>query len=178
MTKAASLALLVALLLPAREPKAASVRQAAITLPAASTVGPITVSPASVSLRANDPDQGSVAGPPVTVFWNVTAGSPSRDWTLSVQAASATLSSCSGVPANALRLSCSSTSVSGGSGSASCSAAFSLTTSPQTVAGGKQGNADRLYTVNLGLTFTDTWRYVAALAPSCSVTLTYTVNAQ
>ena len=145
----------------------------------ATTVGTVTATPSTISFNATDPDLGSVAGnSPATVSWDATAGNNSNNWTLTVQAAATSFTGCGTVPVGAVTVACSSASVSAGGGTGVCSGAFPLSTLSQQVAGGKEGNGTRSYTVNINFTLTDRWRYVAALSPPCTITLTYTVNAQ
>jgi len=97
-----------------------------------------------------------------------------QNWTLTAQAGAASFTGCATVPASAVTVTCASTSVTGGGGTGSCSGSFTLSSSPQQVAGGLEGNS---YTVTLNFKLTDRWRYIAATTPSCTLTLTYTVNA-
>ena len=144
----------------------------------AATVGTVTATPSTISFNATDPDLGSVAGnSPATVSWSVTGGNNNSNWTLTVQAAATSFTGCGTVPVSAVTVACSSAAVSGGSGTGVCSGAFSLSTPPQQVAGGIEGNGTRSYSVNINFTLSDRWRYVAALSPPCNITLTYTVNA-
>ncbi len=142
----------------------------------AATLGPILATPATISFSATDPDLGSAAGSATsTVTWSILNGRDNKQtWTLTAQAGGASFTGCATIPASAVTVTCASTSVTGGGGTGSCSGPVALSTSPQQVAGGLEGND---YTVTLNFRLTDRWRYVAATAPSCTLTLTYTVNA-
>ena len=143
----------------------------------AATLGPITASPSTISFSATDPDVvPNVSGnSAATVSWSITSGgSPSQTWTLTVQAPVSSFSSCSTVPVSAVTVRCASASVTGGGGSGSCRPAFTRSTSPQTVASGKEGNN---HTVTINFNLADTWKCVAAQSPACTSTITYTVNA-
>ncbi len=141
----------------------------------AATLSTITATPATISFSATDPDLGSVAGSTTsTVTWSLTGGNKNQSWTLTVQAGGASFTGCATAPAAAVTVTCASASVSGGNGTGSCNGPFTLSTSPQQVAGGFEGQN---YTVTINFTLTDRWRYIAATTPSCTLTLTYTVNA-
>ena len=155
---------------------AAWITAAAGALMAQSQLGPIIATPAAIRFTATDPDQGAVAGTPATITWVTDRGS-NNFWSISVNADRSTLNGCGTVPTSAIRVSCSSATVSGGGGTGTCAAPFSLSGTPQLVAGGREGSSTRTYTVNINFSFTDSWRYIASNGPSCSLTLTYSVNA-
>lgn len=149
----------------------------AVLLWAATSLGPITATPPTVSFRSSDPDAGPVAGTPVTVTWTAYGGSRNRTWNITVRANSSTLSNCATVPSSAIRARCTSATVTSG-GSGSCSQAFPLGISGQQVAGGNEGQQTGDYTVNITYEFTDSWKYKGATSPACSLNLTYVVTAQ
>lgn len=143
-------------------------------LPQATMLTAVTASPSTITFTATDPDLGGVGGSSAaTVGWSLSGGSSSSTWNLSVQASSATFASCSTVPTSAVTVAC--TGVSGGTGG-TCAAAVPLSTNPQQVASGYEhnGSASKPYSVTLNFTLTDSWSYIAN---SCTLTLTYTVNA-
>ena len=157
---------------------AAWITAAAGALMAQTRLGPIIATPAAIRFTATDPDQGAVAGTPATITWTASGGSPFRTWSISVWADRSTLNGCGTVPTSAIRVSCSSATVSGGLGNGVCAAPFSLSGTPQLVASGREGLFFTFsYTVNVNFSFTDSWRYIASNGPSCSLTLTYSVNA-
>jgi len=143
------------------------------------TVGLLSASPASLSFTASNPDAGVVSGSsPASLTFNVSSGDHNKTWTLSVQSDSSTFDGCPTIPVTAVQVSCGTASVGGSGGTAGCSGPFPLSTSPQQIAGGAQadGVGSNSYAVSINFTLAESWRYVAN--PSCSTTLTYTVNAQ
>jgi hypothetical protein len=61
-------------------------------------------------------------------------------------------------------------------GSGSCSGSFPLSTTPQVVASGSEGIISLNYSVTIGFTLTDNWKYIAEMGPACAISLTYTAN--
>lgn len=163
--------------LPGAAPKP---RRQAVTVPllaSSGTVGPITVMPANITFTAFDPDQGAVAGNTASVvFWQILDGKQNRNWQLSVQAGTPQFQDCGAAPASAVTVACQGVTLSGGSGA--CLAPGPLSTSPRPVAGGRQDNKSQNLSVSLTFTFTDSWRYIAATNPQCTLTLTYIVDAE
>jgi hypothetical protein len=135
-----------------------------------------TVTPGALSFTALDPDTGGPA-PQTSQAVVRFRGSPSRDWTISVQAETASLENC-GIPASAIEVLCQSATLAGtGPGNAVCnSSAIPLSSMPQVVAQGRQGAQVSTVTVNLQVSFADRWRYAAAVSPACLVSLRYTVD--
>jgi hypothetical protein len=141
------------------------------------TVGSLFASPSSVSFTASNPDAGVVSGSsPASLSWAILSGSHVNSWTLSVQADTSSFSGCPTIPVSAVQVSCSSASVGGTGGTASCSGSFALGTTGQQLAGGLQADGSNSYLVSATFTLAESWRYVAN--PSCSINLTYSVNAQ
>ena len=147
----------------------------AVTAPA--QIQSFTVTPGALSFTALNPDTGGPA-PQASTVVVVFNGRPSGSWVLYVQAESANLENCGTVPVSAVEVRCVTASLAGnGPGNAACnSSALSLSSSPQMVAQGRQGNRLSTMTVGLQLGFADQWRYRAALSPACSVFLRYTVD--
>lgn len=144
---------------------------------AQTTISWLTVNPASVSFAAVDP-AASPAPVTATIQWRMTRTNPSRVWSMAVQSASSTVANCPRVPLSAFKVTCTSvTNPSNGTGGCSGSGA-TLTTSPQIIANGTEGNGTNTTTMTVQVAFTDSWRYPGALAPGCSLNLTYTLNAQ
>jgi hypothetical protein len=141
------------------------------------TVASLLASPGTINFQANNPDLVMVAASsPATVTWVVTGGHAASQWNLAVQSGSSSITGCPTVPLSAVRVTCASASVSGGAGTGSCSGAFDLSTSPQQIAAGQQGDGNNNYSVSINFALAESWRYVAN--PSCTFTLTYSVNAQ
>lgn len=136
-----------------------------------------TVTPGALSFTAVDPDTGGPA-PQSSQAVVRFSGSPSRYWTMSVQAEAASLENCGGVPASAIEVRCqSATLVGAGPGNAACnSSAIPLSTTPQVVAQGRQGTQTNTLTVALQVSFADRWSYPATEAAACSIQLRYTVD--
>lgn len=136
-----------------------------------------TVTPGALSFAALDPDAGGPA-PQTSQAVARFSGSPSRDWTMSVQAETASLENCGHIPASALEVRCETATLVGtGPVNAVCnSSVVPVSTSPQIVAQGRQGNHANTLTVQLQVSFADRWRYRAAVSPACSVSLRYTVD--
>lgn len=158
-----------------REGRAALFRPGRVHL-ALGTVQVLSAAPGTISFQATNPDSGQVSGSsPGTLSWRVRGGSSLQNWTLSVQSGSSAFIGCPTIPAAAVQVSCGSASVSGGQGTGACGTAFPLSTSAQQIAGGAEGNGNRLYSVSISFTLAESWRYVAN--PACTITLTYFVNA-
>jgi hypothetical protein len=139
------------------------------------TLSAISASPSTISFAATDPDLGSDAGSSAaTISWTTSGGSSGNTWNLSVKATTANFTSCATVPTSAVTAKC--TGVTGGSGGA-CGASVPLSTSAQQVASGKEagGPGNKPYSVTINFTLADSWSYIAN--SSCSLSLTYTVNA-
>ncbi len=141
------------------------------------TVGPVSASPASVSLTANNPGSGFSAT--ASISWalsNILVNG--NTWSVQVTAGS----SCLNIPTSAITVQCTGASVANaGNGSgvatASCSAVSATPLSTTvTLAGGSQGkkNGNPSYTVTAQYAVTDSWKYQAG---SCPITLTYLVSA-
>ncbi len=148
----------------------------ALPLPLAS-INSASVTPSTISFTATDPDLGSFSGSsPATVSWNTNAGNSHSTWTLSVASSAANFTSCSTVPASAVRVSCG--SVSGGT-SGQCGAGFQLGATSRQIASGIEGNGNgnQSYAVTITFTLADSWRYVAEQSPLCTLTLSYTIDA-
>ena len=77
---------------------------------------------------------------------------------------------------SAVTVSCSGATAGGSGGSGTCGSSFPLSTSLQPIAGGVEGDGTNMYTTTLTFTLAESWRYMAN--PSCSLNLTYSVNAQ
>ena len=144
----------------------------------AGTVQSLLVTPGSVVFTATDPDVPAVGPSSSAATWNIASGSPSKNWQITVQASTSSLTNCPRVPVSAIRANCTGASVSGSGGSATCAPAFNLSITPQILASGKQALNTASYSTNLELSFTDGWGYPAATSPPCSISLTYTVIAQ
>jgi len=141
------------------------------------TVGSLLASPSSVSFLASNPDAGVVSGSsPASLSWSILSGSHTNNWTLSVQADTSSFTGCPYIPVSAVQVSCSSASVGGTGGTGSCGGSFALGTTAQQVAGGAEADGTNSYLVSASFTLAESWQYVAN--PSCSINLTYTVNAQ
>jgi hypothetical protein len=139
-----------------------------------------TVTPATMSFQATDPDQGGPAPQNSTVVWRLENTAVQRPWTLYVQAESASMSGCSSIPASALTAACTSATHDSGNNSAKmyCTAApIPISTSRAVVAYGNQGNRDHNALVGIAVSMADSWRYQAALSPACTISLRYTLDA-
>ena len=157
---------------------AGPVAQKASRVPAASSEAPmasvytVTVTPGSVSFSATDPDLGVVtASPPTTVSWR-NNGNRQRTWSLRVASLSSGFGSCPNLPVSAVTVQCTGVTA-GGNATGACGPAITLSTTPQTVASGRESNQTVTYTVTLNLSLTESWRYIAHTSPSCSLSLTY-----
>ncbi len=164
--------LAVAMVSAAQPKKTARPMTVPIQVMAPFSVGPVSATPASLSFQAADPDGGPVTAGPATLTWTIDSGTGNRNWVLTVQSGSPTLTGCNGtLPVSAVTVACGSVGGPGG-----CSGAFSLSTAPQQIASGNQRGGTRTYTVTVNFLFTDSWRYVADVT-SCSTTLIYAVTA-
>ncbi len=140
------------------------------------TLGSLSATPGTISFQASNPDAGMVSGSsPGSLTWMVLSGSHLQNWTLSVQAGSSSFAGCPTIPVAAIQVSCSSAHVSGGGGTGACSGSFPLSTTLQQTAAGVEGDGTNSYSISLNFTLAESWRYIAD--PSCTITITYTVNA-
>lgn len=137
----------------------------------------LNVSPATISFTATNPDSSPVdaGSSAATVSWQNLDFSQGS-WNLTVQALSPGFTNCPTVPISAVTVSCASASATIG-GSASCSAPFTLSTSPQVVAGGNQALLTYSYSISLNFSLNDNWKYIAETSPSCSLSLSYVATA-
>lgn len=144
---------------------------------AQSTISPFTVTPAGATFAASlDPD-ATVAPVSSTAQWYIRNGTLFQAWTLRFYANSATIPNCPKVPLSAFRVACVSvTSPTLGSGTCA-SGSLPVSTTPQTLANGTLILLSGTYTATLRIEFTDSWRYPAALAAGCSLSLSYIVDA-
>ncbi|HZU26922.1 MAG TPA: hypothetical protein VFA04_15460 [Bryobacteraceae bacterium] len=152
-------------------PTAGSVSAAAFT-----TVDSISAVPLAASFTSIVPD-APVSAVPSVITVALSHSSGRRLWTLSVASASAWLQDCAAVPASALVLQCASVEVKA-SGSGSCSQLTRLSAVPQVIASGTEPPGKGQITVTVNISFTDSWKFPAAINPSCSTDLTWTVSAQ
>lgn len=134
------------------------------------------VTPAAMNFAAIDPDTGGPAAQSSTVSIRFT-GSFFGAWTLSVQSEGPVLINCGTIPASAVAVRCVSATIDGWFGGASCNGSpIPVSTSPAILATGGEGIFSSNITVNLQVSFADSWRYRAALAPACTVSLRYTAD--
>ena len=139
-------------------------------------VSALTVTPGVISFPPSAPDSGTVAASSgAALSWSVEGGSPLQTWNVSVQSDSETFAGCTNVPVSAVTVACASATVEGGGGTGACGASATLSTVARQVAGGAQGSGTQNYRVQLNYLLAESWRYVAN--PSCTLTVTYTVNA-
>ncbi len=139
-----------------------------------------TVTPTALSFAAIDPDAGGPAAQSSTAVTRLTNTGVLRPWTLYVESETATLAGCAHIPASALVVTCTTATAdsSNSSGKAYCnSSPVPVSTSRSVIANGAQGNRDVTITVGFQVSFADSWRYQAVLAPACTVSLRYTVDA-
>jgi len=146
---------------------------------AATTITRLTISPSTITFSSSNPNVTPRNGnSTATIQWNM-QGNATALFSLTVQAASSSMSGCAAVPVSAIEVQCTAFTTGANGASGSCnSGRFALSTSPQTIASGaKQGNGQSGNTAaTVSFTFTDAWKYPAS--SSCSLQLTYTVNAQ
>lgn len=159
-------------------PKAAPAQVApAVVRPnplATTTISGDTVTPATITFTATNPTGTPVVSGSAAAVVTWKTGTPKGGaWTLTVNSSGTDFSSCTTVPASAVTVTCS--SVTGGTAGA-CSGATALSTSATQVAGGTEGAGTTTYTVNLGFTLADSWKYIASSL--CSLSLAYTITAK
>jgi hypothetical protein len=143
----------------------------------ASDVQSFLITPAGATFAASlDPD-ATVAPVSSTAQWYIRNTALFQSWTLRFFANSAAVINCPKVPLSAFRIACVSVS-SPVLGSGSCVAGtVPVTTSPQTLASGTLILLSGTFATALRLEFVDSWRYPAALAAGCSLSLSYIVDA-
>ncbi len=156
------------------------IRGGRCTLPALGmalgTISALNATPSTISFSATNPVGGAVSGSSAAAInWNVVGGSHLLTWGISVHATATSFSGCPTIPVTAITASCASATVGGGSGTGSCGGSFTLSTVATQLAGGLEGDGTQSYSVLVQYTLAESWRYVAN--PSCTLTLTYTVNA-
>jgi hypothetical protein len=140
-------------------------------------VSSLTVTPATLNFTAIDPDTGGPAAQASTAVARI-SGAWFGAWYLYVQSETPTLTNCGSIPASALVVRCQTASINGWLSNASCnSSSIPVSTTQATMASGNVGIFSTMITVNFQVSFADSWRYRAALAPACTVSLRYTVNA-
>ena len=139
------------------------------------TVSALTATPGTISFSATNPLGGAVTGSSAATLSWLVANQNNNIWTLSVQALASSFTSCATVPVTAVTATCVAASVSGSKGSATCATSFTLSTVANQIANGTQANGNQTYTVQINYTLAESWRYVAN--SSCTLSLTYTVNA-
>jgi len=140
-------------------------------------VSSLTVTPTTLNFTAIDPDTGGPAAQSTTAVTRI-SGSWFGAWYLYVQSETPTLTNCGSIPASALVVRCQTASINGWLSNASCnSSSIPVSTTQATMASGNVGILSSAITVNFQVSFADSWRYRAALAPACTVSLRYTVNA-
>lgn len=137
------------------------------------SVGAITALPSTVSFSPTTPESAGTVS--VALSWQITGGSSTKTWNITVAASSGTLTNCTTIPASAIQVICTASSVSGG-GTGACGGSFPLSTTPQQFAGGQQATGTANYSVNVTYQFTDAWKYQATGAPTCQLTLSYLVT--
>lgn len=144
---------------------------------AQSTISSFTVSPAGATFAASlDPD-ATVSPVSSTAQWYLRMGAVVQSWTLQVNANSATVLNCPKVPLSAFRITCVSVTAPFLGNGACTSGSLPVSTTSQTLASGSQILLGGTYTVTLQISFTDSWRYPAALASGCSLSLSYVADA-
>ncbi len=127
-----------------------------------------------LTITSSDPDGApTITGSPVTVTFWILLGAATRNWRLLINANSSSLVGCTRVPASAIRVSCRSASGNG----VTCGGTYSLSTTPLEIASGNEPPLWGTVTVTLAYSFVDGWRYPASAGQSCSLGLTYTVDA-
>jgi hypothetical protein len=144
-------------------------RNVATVHPMANGSFTVSVSPATVSFTATNPNSAPVVAgnATATASWN-NLDFNTGPWNLTVQAGAGSFGNCPTVPISAVTVSCASVSATIG-GSGSCAAGFKLSTSPQIVASGNQALLTYSYTITLNFTLADS-------SPSCSLSLAYTAT--
>ena len=157
-----------------------SIRGGRCSLPALGialgAISSLNATPSTISFNATNPVAGVVPGSSAAaVKWTVIGGSHLLSWGISVQASAPSFSGCPTVPVTAVTAACASATVGGGAGTGSCGGSFTLSTTATQLAGGLEGDGTQLYSVLVQYTLAESWRYAAN--PSCTLTLTYTVNA-
>lgn len=143
-------------------------------------IAQFVITPTQLSFTAIDPDQGGPAPQSTAATFRLLGPNVQSPWTLYVESESASMSGCGSIPASALKVTCTSASHDSGnnSGKAYCAASpVAVSTSRAVAAYGNQGNRDHNVRVDLQVTMADSWRYQAALSPSCTISLRYTVDA-
>lgn len=125
-----------------------------------------TVTPAVVNLTAADPDLPG-GSTPATVSFRLNGAHTGNNWTLSVSGAS---TNCAG-SLSGITVACT-----GGSGTCASGAA-TLTGSPQQIAVGPQSQGTEYYSVDILISFNDSWSYVAQQTPPCDFSITYYIDA-
>ena len=136
----------------------------------------LSVTPATISFQATDPDSPADPGSSAAVVKWTSNSTVLRQWSLSVQPSATSFQGCPTVPVSAVTVTCTQATNATLFGNGACSAPAALTTSPQTVASGNEGLGSGAYEVDLTFTLTDSWKYIANSSPQCTLTVTYTSN--
>jgi hypothetical protein len=157
-------------------PTAATIFFATGLLWATGTVNSNVASPGTINFTANLPGSSIAGSSTASETWNVINASNNDLWTLKVGAAASSFPGCATVPTSAVTLSCTSLTMNvgtGQSGGTCTTGTFTLSTTPQQVASGKEGPGTNKFTAVLTYNFADSWKYVAN---TCPLTITYTVS--
>ena len=142
-------------------------------------ISSFTVAPASISFTTSNPDAGQVSISGSTIISHASSGGDSnKALTINIKANTANFTNCATVPVSAIQVaSCSAVVTSSGSGT--CLAApFSLTTGDQALVTGKQPAGSGTSTTTITFTVAESWRYIGAISPLCTLSLTYTIILQ
>lgn len=130
--------------------------------------------PGALTISSSNPDgTPTITGSPATVTFWILLGAATRSWRLLINADSSSLVGCPQVPASAIRVTCRSASGNG----VSCGGTYPLSTTPLEIASGDEPPLWGTITVTLNYSFVDSWRYPASAGQSCSLGLSYTVDA-
>jgi hypothetical protein len=144
-------------------------------------VSSLTAASGTVAITATNPDLTPFSNTS-SVSWLVllqVTGS-GYSWTLRVQPAASTFTSCPNIPISQVKMTCTSitdTALIGGS-TKSCGSAFNLSSSSQVLASGTDPLIGLLFTrtLNYQLSYSDSWQYAATTSP-CTITLNFSLTA-
>ena len=145
-------------------------------IPLAPTINSFTALPSTITFTSSDPDAGATGTATVTLV--IGAAASGHTWNVTVKTTTTSLTNCSTVPVSAIMQSCGSVGLSstGGLPTGSCKAASALSTTATQIASGTEGDHINTITINMNYPFTDSWSYVGASSPACSLTLSYTAT--
>jgi hypothetical protein len=161
-----SAVLLAAML--AATPQVSSRTNAVVFGPQPMTVSAQSVTPATITFTAPDPDTNATVAGSASASLKFTLAMGKTAWSVAVSSPGFT--NCATVPVSAVTATATCTTT---SGTSSCSNG-ALSAAGTTIASGTKANPASAFTITIAFTLADSWTYIAS--SSCSLALTYSIT--